>query len=93
MSYALAFSERALEDLKHLPAWLQEDALDEIERLSQGPHHHHPARRGTLRAQVFDFTRRRPPETYYVFLTFQADASAKALRILTLGHFARRDSA
>jgi plasmid stabilization system protein ParE len=92
VSYALVFSKRALDDLKQLPTWLQEDALDEIERLSQGPHHH-PARRGTLRAQVFDFTRRRPPETHYVFLTFQSDASAKALRILTLGHFARTDPA
>jgi plasmid stabilization system protein ParE len=92
VSYALAFSERALDDLRRLPAWLQEDALDEIERLSENPDDR-PARRGSLRAQVLDFMRKRPPETHYVFITFQADSSAKTLRVLTLGHYARPDSA
>jgi plasmid stabilization system protein ParE len=89
VSYVLAFSRRALEDLRQLPVWLQEETLDQIERIAEDPSR--LVRRGRLPTSVFDFIATRPPETHYIFLTLEPDPPANVLRVLTLGHHARTE--
>jgi len=90
VSYVLAFSRRALDELRRLPVWLQEETLDEIEGIAEAPTR--LVRRGRSPASVFDFTATRPRETHYVFMTLEPDPPANVLRVLTLGHYARTDS-
>jgi hypothetical protein len=90
VSYALAFSRRALDDLRQLPTWLQEETLDQIERVAEDPTL--LTRRGRTPASVFDFTATRPPQTHYVFLILEPDPPARTLRVLTLGHYTRTET-
>ena len=88
MSYALAFTDRALDDLRGLELWLQEETLDELDELAANP----PAvsRRRHLAAVVHDFVRERSGKRYYVFLTLGPDESSKQLRIMELGLYVNK---
>jgi hypothetical protein len=60
VSYVLAFSRRALEDLRQLPVWLQEETLDQIERIAEDPSR--LVRRGRLPTRCLTSSRRAHPK-------------------------------
>ena len=84
MSYVLAFTDRALDDLRGLDIWLQEETLDELDRLAETP----PLpRRRHLGAVVHDIVRERNECRYYVFISLLPDAATNELRVIELGFF------
>ena len=86
MSYAPAFTERALADLRRIDFWLQEEVLDEIEGLAVAL----PAPRGrNFGAAVHDFVRERNGVKFYVFMTYVADPHSQMLRVSEIGTFSR----
>lgn len=82
MSYAWELSERALAGLRRMQGWLQEETLDELDRLAAEPP---PAGRQVGDAVIRDFVRDRGTERFYVFVTLFPDATAKTLRISDIG--------
>ena len=84
MSYAWEFADTGLDDLRRLDVWLQEKALDELDRLASSL----SGRRG-LGDQVHDFVRERGSASYYVFIVYVDDAAARTLRIKTIGLYVR----
>lgn len=64
--------------------WLQEETLDEIERLTREPGVLVP--RGIRPGLVYDFTRLRDGVTHYVFLIVEVDESSRHISLRQLGH-------
>jgi hypothetical protein len=85
VSYALEMSDEALGELLEMEMWLQEEALDEIEKVANKPEL--LRRRGVPAEAVFDFTRQAEEGIHYVFVTLEVDDTARMLKIMTLGHF------
>jgi hypothetical protein len=81
VSYALEFAERAREDLRRLDLWLQEEILDELDRLAVSP----TARRRVVGDVVYDFVTHHESGIFYVFLTVRPLAAANVLRIRSIG--------
>lgn len=79
--YALEFTEPGYEDFHRLDVWLQEDTLDELDRVAADP----PARRTRTGDLVHDFVRQRNGSTYYVFITIRPDAGSRVLRVKSIG--------
>jgi len=82
VSYGYMLSERALAGLRKMELWLQEETLDELDRLTaQQPF---PGRRiGEL--IVRDFVRERGTNRHYVFLTLFPNAPAQTLTVSNIG--------
>jgi hypothetical protein len=89
VSLALAFAERALNDLRGLDIWLQEEAFDELDRLADATSE--PSRRH-LTASVHDFVRERDGARHYVFVTYERDDIAGVLNVHNVGVFRRPSS-
>lgn len=85
MSYALEITDPAMDDLRRLAVWLQEET-HEMDSLAMNP----PERRrgGDI---VYDFVRVRENETFYIFLTIRLDSTTQTLRVQSVGQFIRRD--
>lgn len=85
MSYALALSDKARDSLRQLPVWLQEETLDELDRLADGgvPL---PPRRDNSRLVVHDLVRERIAEKHYVFLTLESGGPTNVLTVWAIGH-------
>lgn len=81
MSYAYQLSERALAGLRRMEPWLQEETLDELDRLTADP----PKGRRIGEAIVCDFVRDRGPHRFYVFITLFPDLTTQVLRISEIG--------
>ena len=79
MSYALELTEPALDDLIRLDVWLQEETLDELDRLALDP----PIRRRRIGDFVHDFVRRGSGGISYVFVTFSIHAASGVRSIAT----------
>ena len=87
MSYSLSVAADARAALASLELWLQEQTLDEIERVLHEPSLLVPRRGEEL--VIHDFTRAHAGRTHYVFLTIRPDHPAASLEVLAIGHFAR----
>ena len=82
MSYALEFNERALQGLRTMDPWLQEETLDELEELAAHP----PSpRRRHLGSAVHDFVRHQGSSAFYVFVTFTPDPTSAVVRVNDIG--------
>ena len=89
MSFELAFTDRALDGLKRLEIWLQEETLDELDRIAADPPDPNPHLAG---AAICDFVRQRGTEKHYVFITVIPDANSGRLQISEIGGYIRRVS-
>jgi hypothetical protein len=87
VSYSLSLAADASRALASLEAWLQEETLDEIERLLHNPEQL-TVRHGDVVA-IHDFTRTHAGRTHYVFLTVRPDHPNRRLDVLRLGHHVR----
>jgi hypothetical protein len=86
VSYALKFTERALAGMQRLDPWLQEEILDELDRLAAEP----PAPQRRLGgAAVHDFTRDRGQNRHYVFITLLPNKTTQVLGVSEIGSFVR----
>lgn len=87
MAYALAFSSGARAAFARLDIELQEDALDELDRLAADadllPNRPLPA------SALHDFRRDTPGRADYVFLTLEYDPAQRTLTVQRLGHHSR----
>ena len=83
MTYALDFSDEAKAAFLTLDVILQELALDAIEDLAASPQ----PERGSI---VSDFTHERAGLIHYVFLEVRVAGLGTSLKIVRIGHFARR---
>lgn len=88
MSYALAFSSAAREAFKRLDAELQEDVLDELDRLAAAadalPHRPLPL------SALHDLRRDTADRADYLFLSLQYDPPQRTLTVRRLGHYRRQ---
>lgn len=82
MSYAYTLSDRALAGLRKMEIWLQEETLDELDRIASLPKL--PGRR-IGQAIVFDFVRERSAGRAYVFITVFPDEMSRVLRVTDIG--------
>lgn len=82
MGYAYTLSERALIGLRKMETWLQEETLDELDRLAAAPE---IRGRRVGEAVVFDFVRDRNAQRSYVFLTVFPDELTRTLRVRDIG--------
>jgi hypothetical protein len=86
-NWVLAFNEQARAALLRLEPWLQEEVLDELDRLAHNPGH--LRRAGASPASVADFTRDHEGRRHYVFLSIELDPAAKTLGLIDIGHHDR----
>jgi len=70
-----------------LEIWLQEETLDELEKIAENPQ---LLRRRRESQAVFDFTRVHDSGFHYVFLEVEPRDEQQVLFVLTVGHFVRR---
>jgi len=95
VSYALEYSREANEARHLLPIWLQEETIDEIDRLCDDEAAMRAAeiaKRRKSKYVVFDFVRLQGLIRHYVFLTIDVAPlfqTPPILRIRTIGYFAR----
>ena len=87
MSFALQFTERALDGLRKMEAWLQEETLDVIDTLAFNPPT--PTNRRLAGAVVCDFIRTHGESQFYVFLTLFPDPPSRVIRISEVGFWTR----
>lgn len=89
MSWGLRLAGDARADLKELDVWLQEEAIDELERVVVDP----PSllrRKGPGRV-VHDIELEHDGERHLVFLTLYLEDDRRVLRVLGIYHHLRRD--
>ena len=87
MSYTYLPSAEFQASMELLPAWLQEETLDELEYLLANPKKL-IVRPGNDLA-FHDFVRSFSGKVHYVFLSVQPDHAAKILTLVSLGHVER----
>ena len=87
MSYGLELAADARAAFASLEIWLQEQVLDELERLLENPSRL-MVRPGESVA-VHDFVCIRGDRKYYIFLTIRPDYAVTQLTVLSLGHVER----
>ncbi len=85
--YAPRYSARATAELRHLEVWLQEDVLDEVDRLVDSLPVPDVAQRLASGRTVDDLYRVVGGVKYYVFITTELDVAARELRVLSVGLF------
>lgn len=86
-SWVLAFNEQARAALRRIDPWLQEEILDELDRLAQNPGQ--LRRGGASPVSIADLTRDRDNQRHYIFLSIETDVSTRTLQIIDIGHFSR----
>jgi hypothetical protein len=86
VSYALRFADKAIVGLQALEPWLQEETLDEIDRLVDAPPTILRRRTGSY---VLDVVRDRGSNRFYVFVTVFRE-SPQVLQISEIGHHVGR---
>src|SRR5690242_19332412 len=74
--YAYEFSKLAMAQFQQLDPWLAEEVLDELEKLSTSPI---PNQMKRPAGAIFDFTRSRGTQTFYVFLNVTVFANRKSI--------------
>lgn len=90
MSYAYTLSERARAGLKKMDLWLQEETLDELDRIAAGPQ---LIGRRVGEAVVRDFVRDRGDQRVYVFISLFPNEGAQTLQVSDIGFcFVPRDA-
>ena len=82
MSFAYLLSERAHASLRKMDIWLQEETLDELDRLTKESVF---SGRRVGDALVRDFARDRGSQRFYVFIRFFPDRSSNALNVSDIG--------
>lgn len=91
MSYGIAFSNAALDAFHRLDPELQEDVLDELDRLAAAADL--LTARSLSLAHLFDLTRERTGLAHYVFLTLEYDPQRSVLHVQRLGYYGRPSGA
>lgn len=86
-SWALAFNEQARAALLRLDAWLQEEILEELDRLALKPEE--LRRGGASPACIADLTRDHANQRHYVFLSIGTNFSIRTLEVIDIGHYSR----
>ena len=86
-SWAFAFNEQSRATLLSLDAWLQEEVLDELDRLALNPGE--LRRSGASPSCIADLTRDHERQRYYVFLSIETNASTQTLEVVSIGHYSR----
>ena len=84
MSYALELNDKAQRGLAALPPELQEEVLDELDRLAA-----HPdllVFRGTSPDAIHDVVQQVGGSRFYVFITAQRDDAAGVVWASSIGH-------
>jgi hypothetical protein len=85
VSWAWAFSEQARAALLRLDVWLQEETLDELDRLAESPGQ--LRRGGASPVGIADFIRDHGPQRYYVFLSIELNPSTRVLEVIAIGSY------
>ena len=88
MSWGLRLAGDAIADLRDLEIWLQEEVLDELDRLIDDPAM--LSQRRTTPTVVFDFTRDRAGDRHYVFVRLNVDEARHQVRVLGISSFSPR---
>jgi hypothetical protein len=83
----LAFNEQARAALLRPDPWLQEEILDELDRLALNPGQ--LRRGGASPVCIADLTRDHDNLRHYVFLSIETNASIRILEIIDIGHYSR----
>lgn len=91
MSYGIAFSNASLDGFCRLDAELQEDVLDELDRLALAADL--LPKRSLPLAQLYDLIRERAGIIHYVFLTLEYDPHRSVLQVQRLGYYGRASGA
>ena len=90
MSWALRIAGDAIADLRSLDFWLQEEVLDEIDRLCHDPPRPRPSSRtGEI---IRDFERTSGGVRQVVFLRLTRDEAKETLMVLGIAAIARPES-
>jgi hypothetical protein len=87
VSWAWALNEQSRAALLRLDVWLQEETLDELDRLAERPGQ--LRRSGTSPICVADFTRDHGHERHYVFLSIELNPSARSLEVVGIATYSR----
>jgi len=87
VTYGLAFTDDARATLRALDPWLQEEALDEIDRVAAAPQNLRPRRGASV--VVHDFIRQGGGLWHYVFVELRADDASQTVEVVKVGHYAR----
>lgn len=82
MSYAYTLSERARAGLGKMDTWLQEETLDELDRIAAEPT---LTGRRVGEGVVRDFVRDRGDQRAYVFITVFPDEATQTFRVSDIG--------
>jgi hypothetical protein len=82
VSWGLSIARDAIADLGVLEPWLQEEVLDELERLCVSPPRPRPGSRGA--EIVHDFERTSAGVRHVVFIRLRADESTSTLSVLSI---------
>lgn len=86
-NWVLAFNERARAALLGFEPWLQEEILDELDRLALNPGQ--LRRAGSSPCSIADLTRDHAAHRHYVFLSIETNPSTRTLQVIDIGHHAR----
>lgn len=86
-SWALAFNEQSRAALFSLEAWLQEEILDELDRLALNPGQ--LRRGGASPSCIADLARDHERQRHYVFLSIETNATTDTLEVVSIGHYSR----
>ena len=86
-NWALAFNEPARAALLRLDPWLQEEILDELDRLAENAGQLH--RGGASPVCIADLTRDHERQRHYAFLSIELNASTRTLEVVDIGHHSR----
>ncbi len=91
MSYGIAFSNASLDAFRRLDAQLQEEVLDELDRLARAADA--LPNRSLAATHLHDLTRERGGTVHYVFLTLAYDPQRHILDVQRLGYYGRASGA
>ena len=79
MSYGYHITGDALADLREFDGWLQEEVLDELERLAQDPKR---LRAGKDGEAIHDFDRRLQDVRHVIFVSVRLNDAAQVLTVI-----------
>lgn len=87
MSYTLDLAGDAAADLRDLEPWLQEEVLDEIDRLAADPSVLRPRLPGGT--VIHDVTRDHAGSRHYLFITVHRDDARRRVGVHSVAHYSR----
>ena len=85
MSWAWALNEQSRAALLRLDIWLQEETLDELDRLAERPGQ--LRRSGASPVCIADFVRDQDQQRHYVFLSIELNPSSRTLEVIDVGSY------